>query len=81
MKHSENYFFFADTLPKNLEIETNIVPHQSKFKKFILNNKEIELEGTEFPNLFDTNTTYFIKLCKILTPKAMANLIDNSNKY
>ncbi|AXF95599.1 hypothetical protein SDAV_00608 [Spiroplasma phoeniceum P40] len=55
--------------------------HQSKFKKFILNNKEIELEGTEFPNLFDTNTTDFIKLRKILTPKAMANLIDNSNKY
>lgn len=81
MKRSENYFFFVATLPKNLEIEANIVPHQSKFKKFILNNKEIELEGTEFPNLFDTNTTDPIKLRKILTPKAMANLIDNSNKY
>ncbi|ELL44354.1 DUF3137 domain-containing protein [Spiroplasma melliferum] len=81
MKRSENYFFFTATLPKNLEIEANIVPHQGKFKKFILNNKEIELEGTEFPNLFDTNTTDPVKLRKILTPKAMANLIDNSNKY
>ncbi|WP_233485439.1 DUF3137 domain-containing protein [Spiroplasma sp. ChiS] len=57
------------------------MPHQGKFKKFILNNKKIELEGTEFPNLFDTNTTDPVKLRKILTPKAMANLIDNSNKY
>ncbi|KAI92191.1 DUF3137 domain-containing protein [Spiroplasma melliferum] len=81
MKRSENYFFFTATLPKNLEIEANIVPHQGKFKKFILNNKEIELEGAEFPNLFDTNTTDPVKLRKILTPKAMANLIDNSNKY
>ncbi|WHQ37577.1 DUF3137 domain-containing protein [Spiroplasma sp. SV19] len=81
MKRSENYFFFTATLPKNFEIEANIVPHQNKFKKFILNNKEIELEGTEFPNLFDTNTTDPVELRKILTPKAMANLIDNSTKY
>ncbi|APE74373.1 hypothetical protein [Spiroplasma citri] len=46
MKRSENYFFFTATLSKNLEIAANIVPHQGKFKKFILNNKEIELEGT-----------------------------------
>lgn len=81
MKRSENYFFFTATLPKNFEIEANIVPHQNKFKKFILNNKEIQLEGTEFPNLFDTNTTDPVELRKILTPKVMANLIDNSNKY
>lgn len=81
MKRSENYFFFSAKLPKNFEIEANIVPHQNKFKKFIINNKNLALEGVEFTNLFDTNATDDIKLRKIFTPKAMANLIDNSNKY
>ncbi|AGM26098.1 hypothetical protein SSYRP_v1c05060 [Spiroplasma syrphidicola EA-1] len=81
MKRSENYFFFSTKLPVSFNIEANIVPHQNEFKKFVLRNKEINFEGNEFNNIFDTNTTNPVELRKILSPKAMANLIDYSRQY
>ncbi|AGM25041.1 DUF3137 domain-containing protein [Spiroplasma chrysopicola] len=81
MKRSENYFFFSAKLPVSFDIEANIVPYQNKFKKFVLRNKEINFEGNEFNNIFDTNTTNPLELRKILSPKAMANLIDYSRQY